>query len=79
MGESSFQEPPQAWKRSSEPWPAGLSWNRPRGGGGATPHAPETSQAIWAPTPHAPETLQAIWAPAPGRCSILSRTVLEPW
>ena len=33
MGELSCQEPPHAWKRSSEPWPAGVSWNRPREGG----------------------------------------------
>ena len=33
MGESSCQEPPQAWKHSIEPWPAGLSWNRPTEGG----------------------------------------------
>ena len=30
VGESSCQKPPQAWKCSSEPWPAGLSCNRPR-------------------------------------------------
>ena len=33
MGELSCQEPPQAWKSSGEPWPAGLSWNPPREGG----------------------------------------------
>ena len=33
MGESSCEEPPQTWKCSSEPWPAGLSWNRTREGG----------------------------------------------
>ena len=32
MGESSYQEPQQAWKCSSEPWPAGLFRNRPREG-----------------------------------------------
>ena len=33
VGELSGQEPQQAWKCSSEPWLAGLSWNRPREGG----------------------------------------------
>ena len=33
MGESSYQEPLQAWKCSSGPWPADLFRNRPREGG----------------------------------------------
>ena len=33
MGESSCQEPPQAWKCLSKPWPTNLSWNRPKEGG----------------------------------------------
>ena len=32
VGESSYQEEQQAWKCSSEPWPAGLFRNRPREG-----------------------------------------------
>ena len=33
VGESSYQEPLQAWKCSSGPWPAGLFRNQPREGG----------------------------------------------
>ena len=33
MGELSYQEPLQAWKCPSEPWPAGLFRHRPREGG----------------------------------------------
>ena len=54
MGESSCQEPPQAWKRSSQPWPAGLSWNRPREAG---PH-PACTQDLASCTGPGPRAMQ---------------------
>ena len=49
MDESSYHEPQQAWKCSSEPWPAGLFRNRPREG--PHPVCTRNSVSCMAPRP----------------------------